>query len=198
MKRAGIYRIVARFPGGAKFYFGQASNLGHRKVEHFYSLRKNTHYNVDLQAAFNDLGDLDFEIVVICSADRSILRLYEQAFIDACDPVALINIRRKCCSSPLGTKQSAESNAKRSATLLGRKRTPEEIARSASSRTGKTRTPESRERMAQAKRGRKLSPEHRIKVVAALSLSRTARGPITADTRVKMRLAARNRRKSLT
>jgi group I intron endonuclease len=194
-KLGGIYRIVIDRPDGhKKFYIGQSRYFGVRKKEHLKSLLKGTHYNKPLQRAFDRYGAsaVSFEIVLVCSPQRELLSLYEQIILDSYRPQTIYNIKRLCVDSPLGLKQTPETKARKSAALRGMKRTAEEIAKSSLARTGKKRSDETRLRMSLAGRGRKLSEEHRAKVVAALR--RAVHGPISAETRIKMRAAARNRR----
>lgn len=189
---SGIYSISIL--GSSKVYVGQSHDLRTREKDHFYKLLRGKHYNASLQREFDKTRSMSFRILIRCSSDREILCFYEQLILDSCGET--FNIRRECVWSPLGLKQTEEANAKRSAALKGYKRTPEEIAKSAAARTGKKRSAETRARLSAAGMGRKLSPEHRAKSVAVLDKYRTGRGPISAETRIRMRIAARNRQKT--
>lgn len=196
MKVAGIYRIVIMTASGLRFYIGQSHNLPVREKSHMRQLCRGYHENKVLQRDFDMAGAASFEVLVVCAADREILWMYEQVVLDSYDPAVVYNVMRQCVRSPLGTKQPLSANEARSAALRGRKRSPEEIAKSAAARRGAKRSEEAKANMAAAGKGRKLTPEHKAKVVAALR--RGVHPPISAETRVKMRNSARNRRKVAT
>lgn len=176
--RSGIYRITLRRPdGSAKYYIGQSAYLRRRENDHFQRLRLKKHYNKALQLDVDECG-IDaarFDVLLICEPDRKILNMYEQLVLDGYDPETVYNVRLECVISPLGTTPSAESNAKRAASMRGKKRTPEEVRKSAMARTGQKRSAESKQRMALARIGRKLSATHKANI--GLATSRRARPP---------------------
>jgi len=80
--QGGIYRFVS--PSG-KCYVGSAKNLFARKRDHVNALKKGTHPNKPLQAAFKKYGDrLRFEILLIC--DAAILIRMEMHFFRQLHP----------------------------------------------------------------------------------------------------------------
>jgi group I intron endonuclease len=66
----GIYSIKNKITN--EQYIGSSINLQRRKIEHFSSLRQNTHPNAKLQAAFSTYGESNFEysILEICSKEE--------------------------------------------------------------------------------------------------------------------------------
>ncbi len=73
----GIYQISI----GSNFYFGQAQDLRAREAEHRRHLAQGRHGNPYMQHAYYVHGDLDFQVVLECSADE--VDRYEQELIDA-------------------------------------------------------------------------------------------------------------------
>lgn len=84
---SGIYQIRNIVNGN--LYIGQSINLDNRRRGHFESLRKGNHHNTVLQKAFNKYGEqnLLFEILIYLDADKEILTLFEQRFMDILKPI---------------------------------------------------------------------------------------------------------------
>lgn len=72
--RRGIYAIRNTVNG--KSYVGFATDIDRRWSKHKWGLKRNTHDNPKLQAAWNKYGKdaFTFEILEICSADKLLLR----------------------------------------------------------------------------------------------------------------------------
>ena len=109
----GIYCIKNKITGD--IYVGSAASMKKRKYRHFSSLRKNIHHSAYLQRAFNRYGETSFLFFPLkFVADASMLIQSEQYFIDRLNPSYNMC---KIAGSTLGTKQSVESNKRRSDTL---------------------------------------------------------------------------------
>lgn len=154
----GIYTITT--PSG-KQYVGSAVSFSKRWSRHRKDLEKGIHSNFKLQKSFNKYGmeGLRFEILMICGPER--LLDLEQIAIDTLRPKHNILL---VAGSPLGTRQSEETKAKRSAALKGRvvsAETRAKISKALSGRcrpdlacinSGKRRTEEQKARMSAARR----------------------------------------------
>lgn len=165
MPEGGIYIISA--PSGSE-YVGSAVSFRRRWNLHLQGLRKGTHHNKALQAAFVKYGEyaLKFRPIIITSADM--LLFYEQLAIDALKP--------KYNSTPtagslLGFRMSDETKAKMSMRGKGRPRTAAQLAalvKGASSNKGRTHSAETRTRVAASQRGKKLSEATRTAISLAI------------------------------
>ncbi|MDU6263733.1 MAG: GIY-YIG nuclease family protein [Anaerocolumna aminovalerica] len=76
----GIYSI--QNPENKKVYIGQTRNFKERSSNHFYLLRNNEHYNVDMQMDYNHGANLKMDIIeVIPKNNWSQLQLKEAYYI---------------------------------------------------------------------------------------------------------------------
>ena len=80
---SGIYMIRNKING--KVYIGQAQNLNIREYNHIHDLRKGTHHNKHLQAAWDKYTEQNFEfsIVELCDVDK--LNEREKFYINELD-----------------------------------------------------------------------------------------------------------------
>lgn len=211
MAQAGIYKITVTRPSGVRFYIGQASDLVARQRKHFSMLRRGTHRNKKLQAAFDTHGENAFSIetILICAGHPDTMRMYEQAVLDFYVATVglngVYNVHRNCVSSRLGIPVSEDTRLKMRAAAIGRKPsqacieaagrrntgrklTPEQIAARTIKQTGLKRSAETRAKLSSALTGKVASPETRAKI----STSRKAVGATPAVLAHIARLAALN------
>lgn len=110
MKNKGIYRIINLLDG--KSYIGSAQNLKRRWVAHCNQLTKNTHYNLNLQRAWNKYGSLNFNFEILEYVENDGLLIErEQHFLDKHKTYVRkngYNILRYA-GSTLGRKHSAKT-----------------------------------------------------------------------------------------
>lgn len=146
----GVYIIKCLKNG--KFYIGSSVNLRVRFNEHRNELRKGSHHNHHLQAAWNKYGENKFEFKVLEYCERNMTLIREQFFLDALHAYERgvgFNIARDSSAPTLGRKASIETRAKLSQKRRQRKLTPETILKSAIARSGVKRTPEQCARIAE-------------------------------------------------
>ena len=105
--KSGIYKIVNIITN--KQYIGSSVDLGRRRRTHLYALRKGTHDNPILQAAWNKYGEnaLEFRIIGTCPLERLIE--LEQEVMDHLKPEYNIS---KTAGSTIGISCSPETRAK--------------------------------------------------------------------------------------
>lgn len=187
-KSSGIYKITC-IPTG-KIYIGSAVNLQKRWYEHRYSLRKNTHCNCYLQAAYNKYGESVFVFSILETCEIDALLEYEQYYLDTLQPyrekgfnishessstrgrILSLESREKCRAANLGRTHSQETREKLRKANLGKRHTPEARAKIGAANKGKhskKRTPEQRAKMSKAQKGlsrRPHSAESRAKLSA--------------------------------
>lgn len=131
--RPCIYSIENKING--KLYIGSAIGQYRRKAQHFYMLRRNTHWNQHLQSAYNKYGEENMEFSVLeFIEDTSMLEERESKWIEklkTTDRTVGYNIRIDCKTN-LGKKWPEESKIRFSLSKKG-KRPPhlnyEEIAK---------------------------------------------------------------------
>lgn len=189
----GVY--ILESPNGA--YIGSSKRIDRRLYEHKHFLRKGTHINPKLQAAFNKHGDLSGRVLLLCREEDLIL--YEQIAIDAMRPRYNLSrlagkvdhtpeVRSKISASRMGKKLPNETRRKMSASRLGKKRPPMSEATKVKLRTiALNRTPEQKAAAGKKNKGRKLSPDHIAALVAAHKGKRRS-----DEVRARMSEAARN------
>lgn len=189
MADAGIYAIES--PSG-KRYIGSAVNLARRRRGHFQALRKNSHPNALLQAAFNKYGEAALSFLVLERCETSALLEREQVHIDAHDFAQLYNIRRIAASN-LGVKFSEETRRKVSAALRGRPVTDYMRETVRAIHSGKKLSEATRARISASKRGigHPHTNESRNKIAAA-----NRRRVLSAETRDKIANARRGQEAS--
>ena len=81
-QKPGVYKIS--FGDNDRIYIGSAMNLGRRKSQHLYKLRRNNHDNPKLQSYYNKYGEelLSFSVLEITSNDYETVRNTEQLYIN--------------------------------------------------------------------------------------------------------------------
>lgn len=174
MGGGGIYAI--RHGGSGKLYIGSAVSFRTRWNGHRHRLNTNKHHSAKLQNAWNKHGEAAFDFVVLeFVEDRDNLIEREQHWLDTLRPtVRGYNIcpvagntagvraseETKSKMRAARSNVSAETRAKRSASLKGRVHSPETIAK-----------------MRAAAKGRVISPEQRLK----MSVAQKARTPESYD-----------------
>ena len=128
---SGIYQITNTVNG--KRYIGSAIDLSRRWLEHRSQLRRQVHHNPHLQAAWNKYTEAVFTFQVLLECDKTELIDYEQLCIDEESPAYNMcptagnclgrprseETKAKLSKAHMGKKFSAESLAKRSATVKG-------------------------------------------------------------------------------
>lgn len=140
---------------------------------HVGLLRRGTHYNVNLQNAWNEYGEDAFLFIAVEELEKTLRIPAEQSLLDFYWNSRLLFNISPTAGSPLGIKQSDETKAKKSAankgqnkggTLpestrkkigdahRGRKRSEETRRRISESNTGKRHSIESRRKMSETKR----------------------------------------------
>lgn len=156
VSKSGIYTITNLVNG--KKYVGQSNNIPLRFTRHRHQLRKGTHYNRGLQAAWNKYGEKKFEFAVVC-------------YVISNDPIAVLNYLEKKFIADLrsfgisgynfttgGDRwQVSEATRKRlSDANRGKKKSPvttETREKLRLSNLGKTRSPETRAKMSASRLG---------------------------------------------
>lgn len=78
-KKSGVY-IITNLSNG-NVYIGIARNLGNREVEHFRSLRRNTHFNSHFQRAYNKYGEESFQFNIYKRCDIETAKTIEVELI---------------------------------------------------------------------------------------------------------------------
>lgn len=149
----GIYAITNNTNG--KIYVGSAVNIRRRWQAHYYSLRRSSHGNPHLQAAWTKYGSGAFTLDVLeyleePEIDRLLSR--EQYWIDtlrAADPRYGYNICRNA-GSPLGRLHTEETKRRIGNAIRGRRHTEETKRRIGEAHRGREFTEESRKRMSDA------------------------------------------------
>ena len=139
MSKSGIYKITNTHNGHR--YVGSAVSLTHRWYVHRYRLRRGTHGNPHLQAAWNKYGELAFEFHVIGTCPPEDLLRMEQHLLDDLQPEYNICLT---AGSTLGRTLSPETRSRMSAEQKGKKRAPYSL--------------EARANMSAAQKGKKKAP----------------------------------------
>lgn len=197
-RKTGIYAIIS--PSN-RVYIGSAHDLYKRKRRHFYELKRGTHSNPALKAAWAKYGDeLRFTVIEHCEVDKLIER--EQWWIDN---HALFWGRMYNASSIAGRPEHTEEvRRKISEAHKGRKLTPEHIEKVRVTSTGRLHTKETKQkisassarpemvaRLIEINKTRVKTPEE-IERTRALGLSHKGKRH-TDDTRAKMSASQQKR-----
>lgn len=156
---AGVYSITS--PSG-KSYIGSAINFDKRWAMHLWHLRRGSHNNRALQAAFFKYTEskLTFKKLLICSPENVLF--YEQRALDFLKPEYNVC---KVAGSTLGIKYSEAAKAN-----LRAAQTPERRAAKSKILTGIVRSPETCLKISQAKKGK-------------------VRGPVSEATKLKLSIS---------
>lgn len=167
--RSGIYLITS--PSG-KRYVGSAVDWVSRVGTHRHRLRKGTHNNPKLLAAWKKYNGEGFVFEQILCCRREFLVEMEQHLIDTLKPEININ---KFANSRLGMRHTPEAKAKMSAARKGRKLSEETRKKLSIASSLKRHSPEVLERMRDGRR--KLSGEALESYRASLANAIAKRSP---------------------
>lgn len=161
---SAIYAIVNQVT--RDMYVGSAVAVNRRWNAHRRDLLKKEHYNTRLQRAFDKHGEsaFDWEIVQFVD-DRTKLIEREQFWINFFQPAYN---GRPIANSPLGTKHSAETRAKMSASAKKRGFSDEHRRNISLAKKGIcTISEEQKKRLSELNKGKFISAETRAKLSAA-------------------------------
>jgi group I intron endonuclease len=190
MKVAGVYTITH---DSGKVYVGSSVDIRRRWQHHRRHLRRGSHSNSHLQAAWTKHGEDSFTFAVVEIAERGALIAREQAWLDDLRPFGDRGFNLSPSAYTLrGFKFSDDQRANVSRALKGKPKSAEHRANMWGSREV---TPEFRERMAangRAGRGKPKAADHRSKIGAAQTGSANHAAKLTeaAVREIRARLAA--------
>lgn len=188
---AVIYRITNMANGD--FYIGSAESFAKREWQHKYDLRKNTHKNPKLQAAWNNYGEemFVFEIIEEVPPDRVTFDIENTYLMKFVGQKNCYNINVDAYVPRLGIPHTEETKAKVSASRKGKHAGENHY------RYGKTVSEEVRKKIGDTQRGkpkkpgRTLSEEGRAKVRANIEAGRSHKHWVgrqhTEESKQKMR-----------
>jgi len=151
------------------FYTGSAVNLRNRWNSHRRDLRRNLHFNINLQGAWNLYCENNFEFSILELCEKEMLIEREQFYFDLLKPTYNI---LPTAGSHLGFKYSDKSRAKMSAAKKGTVFSEEHKHKMSESKKGNTyalghnHTVETCAKIADANRGKYCSDETRNKLSA--------------------------------
>ena len=200
MSPAGVYAIVHTASG--RMYVGSSVRLRRRWADHRRLLRRGSHSNRYLQAAWSTYGEDAFEFVLLEEvADITKVIEREQAWLDELRPTDRargFNLS-PTASSVLGLRFTPEQRERVAAGQRGRPKSAEHRANIWANRQM---TNEHRARLAangRAGRGRPKSPDRRHRIGAAQSGSLNHQAKLTEDDvrAIRQRLAAGERGRHL-
>lgn len=177
MTTAGIY-IIANTKSG-KAYVGSTVNFEQRWYSHKSLLRRDTHDNPHLQAAWNLYGEAAFEFGILEYLDDSEkLHLAEQLWMDVYreEGKELYNFGLAARHPMLGRKHTEEARRKISEAGKGKHPSEETRRRLRGAQKGRAVSKETCRRMSEGRRGMKFSEEHRRNLSKALKGNRRALG----------------------
>lgn len=142
--QGGIYAIYG--PDGG-IYIGSARVFQKRWVFHRSLLRRNTHYAVRMQDAYNahGAGCLRFAVLEYVD-DMTMLHTTEQRWLDR----LFAETPRHCIYNVTPSANGA----------TGRKATPETRAKLSAVRKGRPKSEETRRRMSEGRKGMRFAPDH--------------------------------------
>lgn len=203
-EESGIYQIVNLVNG--KVYVGSASNIRMRWNLHKSQLRRGKHHSIKLQRSWSKHGEecFQFEVLEITGISELIQR--EQFWMDAKKAyIEGYNSSRE--AGRITIIFTAETLAKRSASLRGLKRTPETKARMSAARKGIPMSEAQKKKLSDALKGRP-RPPHLVQATAAANRGKKAKPhvieamqagrrakPLSEETRKRMSDAQRARHK---
>lgn len=178
----GVYLIVNRRKDVLECYVGSSKNVVRRWLQHRYHLKRGTHTNDHLQAAWNKHGSGAFwwrlgrrcasieearqwEQLVITTLPKSMrLNIAERVGQPPCTPETRLKMRL----AKLGTKQSPEVVEKRISARRGKPLTAIHKARIGVSNSKHSPSPEVRARISLTLTGRTASEETKAKRSSSL------------------------------
>lgn len=180
MKNCGIYQIINLANG--RRYLGSSQDCQRRKSEHLSRLRRGTHSNAKLQAAWNKYGEATFDFSMVFSVfNRDDLETIEQAFLDDYMAVETGYNLAPTAGNTAGWRASEETRRRMSEAAKRRDNTANQLAMVAAVR-GKKRTKEFSEQLSARRKGAKATEETKAKQAA----SARARSRYTEIHRLQM------------
>ena len=143
--KIGVYGIVNKISN--KVYVGQTlMNFGDRRDSHFSLLRNGKHACTDMQADFADIGEDNFEFIVLCECNTDEIDGKESEYIAMYAEQGLSY--NKCSGGRIGYVGVPMSEHTKK--LIGDKNRVNGLGRKASDET--------KRKMSEARKGRKLGP----------------------------------------
>lgn len=153
MKPVFIYQITCATEG--KVYVGATVSLKSRWKSHRVALRAGTHHSRRLQNAWDQYGESDFSISILCECVNSNRRSEEQVWIDTCK-AADDRFGYNVCK--LAGRYVSESR--------GFRHKPSTIALLREKSIGRRVSDDAKKLISKAGAGRRWSAEQRVKVAA--------------------------------
>ena len=165
---SGIYAIVCTSTN--KYYIGQAVNIKKRWATHLSTLKRNIHFNIKLQRAWNKYGESSFCFIILEECNNLMER--EQFYIDKYESSTSGFNLRATADNSLGwwknKTRSEETKRKISIALTGHKF------------TNRIRKPSiATYNFKYSRLGKKNTPEHNKKISLAASGERSSQAKIT-------------------
>ena len=153
---AVIYRITNMANG--KFYIGSADSFARREWQHKYYLKRNTHKNPRLQAAWNKCGEemFVFEVVEEIPAGDDQLVWEDKWLRDCVGKPDCYNVNTLATAPRLGLTLSKESKQQLSANRKGKHAGEEHY------RYGQTVSDEVRQKIGDTQRGKPKGPGRKV------------------------------------
>lgn len=184
---SGIYCI--RNTTNNHWYVGQSQSISCRWASHRRELRRGSHVNAKLQAAWIKYGPDAFGFEVLVLAPVGLLDDLEQAYLD--DPATShYNIAKDAAVSGRGLTRSAEHRAKVGAANRGRRASDETRSKISAAGRGRLVSDDTRARMRAVRQSRPHSAENRAKMSAA-----NKGRPKSAETRAQISASKMGRQK---
>lgn len=165
---SGVYALHCLQNG--RVYVGRSVNVRERVRNHLWNLRRGSHCNQHLQAAFTKYGEDGFVADLIMQCPSDVLSHAEGYFIRLLcadtqgfnlDTADELGIRRaspetkaRMSASQLGRRHSPETRLQMSASQMGRKHSGQSIEKMRVVKLGKTPTTEARARMSDARKAK--------------------------------------------
>lgn len=194
---SGVYAILNVL--NDKVYVGSAVDLSDRFRLHLLHINRGSHHNRHLQKAWLKYGAQAFVFVVIEYTDWILER--EQHWIKELNTTNIEKGYNICAvaRNRKGVKASKETREKLRLSHLGKKASDETKKKMSEQRIGNTVnngrkwSQDTIDKRSKSNTGRKRSEEAK----ARMALAQKNRNPVSTETRLKMSIAAKNRRKSV-
>ncbi len=158
-----------------KVYVGSTIRLVKRKKNHYYTLRRNTHFNTHLQSSWNEYGEqaFSFHVLEVCTPETRLSR--EQFWIDYYDaanpskgynmsPTAAVEYHTEESRRKISESNKRRYQLGRTPFLKGKTHSAEVKQFLGDLHRGKVVSLETRTKQSIARRGMKLTDEHRKRI----------------------------------